>query len=85
MKVKFSGLSAENITSATSRILRLRELCEFLGTSRSSVYNWINAQSNWHIPDFPKPIRIGNSAIGWLESDVVKYVQTRQQKGARHV
>lgn len=85
MKVELSGSSAESCTSTASRILRLRDLCKLLSTSRSSVYNWINKQSAWHIPDFPKPIRIGNSAIGWLESDVVKYVQTRQQKGARHV
>lgn len=62
-----------------TKILRLREVCTRLGVSRSSVYNWINIKSQWHIPEFPKPIRIGRSAIGWHDAEIEQYLASRAQ------
>jgi prophage regulatory protein len=51
-------------------ILRLRRLTQKIGISNASVYNKLNPKSKYHDPSFPKPIRLGVSSVGWLESSV---------------
>jgi len=45
-----------------------------LSVSRSTVYNWMNPKSKYYRPEFPKPIKISTSAIGWLESDIQGFI-----------
>lgn len=59
------------------RILRLPGVQARTGLSRSSIYLRI-AQGS-----FPKPIRLGERAVGWLDSEVSDWLahrvrQTRQ-------
>jgi prophage regulatory protein len=63
------------------RILRIKEVCALIGVSRSTVYNWINQNSRWHIPAFPKPVRLGNSAIGWSEDEILAYLRQAPRAG----
>ena len=46
------------------RILRLPEVLQKVGLSRSSIYRMINNE------EFPAPLRLSSNAIGWFESDV---------------
>ena len=57
------------------KIIRLPELRVRLGVSGSSVYNWLDPKSPQHIPNFPKQIRIGKKAVGWLESEIDTYLE----------
>ena len=52
-------------------ILRLHDVKVRVGLSRSSIYAAISSGR------FPKPIRLGARAVGWLESEVTAWV--RQQ------
>lgn len=54
------------------RILRLPEVKARVGLSRSSIYLRINDD-----PEFPKPISLGDRAIGFLESDVDRWIASR--------
>lgn len=56
------------------RIVRLAQLLEFLGLSRSTVYLRLNPKSKYHDPKFPKPVRLGAKAVGWLMADVCEYI-----------
>ena len=53
------------------KILRLPEVKEFTGLSRSSIYLRM-ANRN-----FPKSISLGGRAVGWLESDIQKWLEDR--------
>lgn len=64
-----------------SRILRLGAVCQLIGVSRSTLYNWIDSQSRWYIPSFPRPIRIGNAAIGWHENELLEYMRSAARAG----
>lgn len=57
------------------KIIRTKDLVAMLGVSRSTVYNWLDHKSKHHRPEFPRPIKIGKAAIGWLEADLVRFVQ----------
>lgn len=63
------------------RLLRLKHVCALMGVSRSTIYNWIREKSRWYIPEFPKPIRIGKTAIGWQEDEIARYLRQAPRAG----
>ena len=57
-------------------ILRRPQVEQRTGLSRSTLYQYIKDG------DFPKPVRLGLRAVGWLESDISEWIAARV-KGAR--
>ena len=55
----------------THKILRLPEVKETTGLSRSSIYLRIANK------EFPSPISLGGRAVGWLESDIQSWLNER--------
>ena len=58
-------------------ILRLPAFSQKIGYQRSSIYDRLNPSSPRYDPAFPKPIRLGQRAIGFLESDADAWIATR--------
>jgi len=54
-----------------SRVLRLKEVCNVTGLGRSFIYQ-LQAEQQ-----FPRSIKIGVRAVGWLESEVRAWVESR--------
>ena len=61
----------ESDMTATPRILRLPSVRERTGLSRSSIYLRISEGR------FPKPISLGERAVGWLESEITEWLNRR--------
>jgi len=55
-------------------ILRRHMLEERVGLSRSTIYDKLNPNSPRHDPTFPKPIRLGGFAVGWLSHEVDEWI-----------
>jgi len=53
------------------RILRRTEVEATIGLGRSSIYAMMEAGS------FPKPVRLGQRAVGWLEHEVQEWLKNR--------
>lgn len=53
------------------RALRLPDVIKITGLKRSSIYKYINENA------FPKPISLGARCVGWLESEINTWLQTR--------
>ena len=53
------------------KILRRPEVETRTGLSRSTIYAKIGSN------EFPKSIRLGRRAVGWLEADVVSWIRRR--------
>ena len=58
---------------APPRVLRLPRVQARTGLSRSTIYGRAAAGS------FPKPVRLGVGAIGWIESEIDAWI--REQIG----
>jgi prophage regulatory protein len=69
-------------TTPTKRIIRLPELKNQTGKSRSSIYDTLNPKSPRYDSSFPKPARIGLRSIGWYESEVQAWIESRREIGA---
>ena len=53
------------------RILRTREVVTLTGVSRVTLWRW--HRNN----EFPSPIRLGPNTVGWRESDVLVWLESR--------
>jgi prophage regulatory protein len=56
------------------RILRLPRVIERVGFSRSAIYDFVSKGG------FPKPVKIGVRAVGWLDSDIDAWIRDRLAK-----
>ena len=57
------------------RILRIPEVLERVGLSRSTV--WRLAQAD----QFPKPVKLGGRAVGWIEEEIDAWIASRSRAG----
>ncbi len=55
----------------SKRVLRLPQVIEFTGIGKSSVYKGVSNGS------FPKPIQLTERSVGWLESEVLEWLEAR--------
>lgn len=54
-----------------NKILRLPAVKDQTGLSRSTIYLQISKNK------FPKPISLGDRAVGWLEKDIDSWLEQR--------
>ncbi|MFP4238959.1 MAG: helix-turn-helix transcriptional regulator [Rhodosalinus sp.] len=52
----------------TQKLLKIRDVCERTALSRSTVYAKIRAG------EFPPPVKLGDRAVAWRESDVLEWL-----------
>jgi len=60
-----------------TRVLRLKQVKDRTGLSRSTIYDRFNPKSPRFDVSFPKPFKLGRSAIGWLESSIDAWINSR--------
>lgn len=60
------------------KVLRLKEVMRLTGLARSTVYDYITKQQ------FPKPITLGDRAVGWLEHEIQDWINERIAIRDRH-
>ena len=53
------------------RIIRLPEVINRTGLSRSTIYSRISKNS------FPHSISLGDRAVGWIESEIDEWIESR--------
>lgn len=60
------------------RIIRLQDVKHSTGLGRSTIYKYISEGS------FPKPVSLGDRAVGWVESEVMGWVMARIEARDSH-
>jgi prophage regulatory protein len=55
-------------TERNLKILRLKDVIERTGMSRSTIYAYIGKDK------FPKPFNIGERAVGWYEHNIEQWI-----------
>ena len=59
------------------KIIRLPEVLDMTGKSKSSQYAMLNPNSPTYDPSFPKSISIGLRSKGWLEQEVIDWLKRK--------
>lgn len=59
------------------KIIRLKEVVSITSLARSTIYRYVGQGV------FPKPISLGDRAVGWVESEVNEWILMRvAERGA---
>jgi len=65
------------------RILRIKQVIERTGLSRSTIYDWMNPKSKRYDNSFPQAFKLnanatkGTGSVGWLESSIDEWIELR--------
>ena len=62
------------MTKSNIKIVRLPAVLQQIGIARSTLYDWINPKSPRYDPSFPKQRKLGQQAVGWVESELNEWL-----------
>jgi len=65
------------VKSTPTRIIRVPEVCNRIGTSRTHLHRLINAGK------FPSPVKLSEKLIGFYEHEVEEYLKALSIKGSK--
>ncbi|WP_300525856.1 AlpA family transcriptional regulator [Alcanivorax sp.] len=71
-------MSISSQSPRSLRVLRRPEVEQLTGQSRSKIYAMMSEASPYYDPDWPKPIRLGARSVGWLEHEVMAWIDSRR-------
>tara|TARA_R100000005_G_C4982571_1_gene191913 strand:+ start:1456 stop:1677 length:222 start_codon:yes stop_codon:yes gene_type:complete len=72
LRNEFSILN-EGVYIMGNRILKLPEVIERTGLSKSSIYAYQKEGV------FPKPINLGPRSVGWVEQDIASWIESKRR------
>lgn len=61
------------------KVLRKKQVREMTGLSYSTIYAKLNPKSAQYDPSFPRQFRISAGTVGWYQSDIVAWLQSRSE------
>ncbi|EJM17142.1 putative transcriptional regulator [Pseudomonas sp. GM21] len=59
------------------RIIRLKPLTARIGLSRSTIYDRMDKLSPRYDPTFPRSVKLGPGAVGWIDSEITAWLEQR--------
>ncbi|MNJ21304.1 Prophage CP4-57 regulatory protein (AlpA) [compost metagenome] len=80
-EIEAKTMSVTSMTNCVSRVLRLKHVQERVGLGRSTIYDRMNPESPRYDSTFPKPIKLGIAAIGWIEAEIDAWIKSRVTAG----
>lgn len=72
-----AAAEAPKLSPRGPTILRLKQVMERTGLSRSTIYDKLSINSPRHDPIFPKQVRLGETAVGWVSDEIDSWVSAR--------
>jgi len=61
----------------TYKMLRMKQLIEYTGLSRSTLYDIMDVKSKRYDPTFPRAIKLTEATVCWLESEVNAWLESK--------
>lgn len=69
--------SHQKIVPGQLRIIRLKQVIELTGLSRSTIYDLMNPKLTRYDPDFPKSIQLTQGTVGWIYTEVEQWIENK--------
>lgn len=55
-------------------LLTAKQVAGTLGISESTLWAWVDENGKHHVPDFPRPFRIGKGCTRWRAREIDAYL-----------
>lgn len=62
------------------RVVRMARVKEMTGLGQSTLFAKYDASSPCFDPTFPKRVKLGIRSVGWIESEIMEWVQSSRIK-----
>ena len=59
------------------QLLNIKDVIEYTGLSRSSIYEMINEDSDRYDPTFPKKVQLSKVRVAWVASEVAEWINSK--------
>ncbi|WP_150465764.1 helix-turn-helix transcriptional regulator [Francisella sp. SYW-2] len=60
------------MVTSNNKVLRIKDVVELCGVSRSTIYRWCNDPKN----SFPKYIKLSATSTGWYAKDINNWLES---------
>jgi prophage regulatory protein len=75
-------MNMANVERFAMTVIRWKTLIELTSLSRSMLSELQNPKSQRYDPRFPKKIQLGPRAVGWMLSDIERWLRERTIQSA---
>jgi prophage regulatory protein len=70
-------MESDVMSEKLPRVIRLKEVLGMTGLARSTIYDRMDRGSPRYDESFPRPIRLGRNSVGWIEFEIVCWINSR--------
>lgn len=70
-------MSSFNETQPANRILRLKQVVEYVGLSRSTIYDILDPNSKRYDPTFPRQVKLSIASVGWVAGEIEIWIESK--------
>ncbi|MDS7928249.1 AlpA family phage regulatory protein [Acinetobacter sp. V91_7] len=60
-----------------NKIINLRQVIDFTGLSRATIYNLLDPKSEYYDSSFPKQIRLTTNRVGWSALELNIWIESK--------
>ena len=78
-KENHTNLRRAPVSDGRVTLLTLRQVMKMTGLGKSSIYKLMSQGQ------FPRPVRVGNRAVRWVEHEVWAYICSRPRAGSERL
>lgn len=70
-------MTTKTTSQAPFFIMRRRDVEKKTGLSRSTIYDKLSPKSPRYDPTFPKQVRLGLDAVGWVSTEIDQWLLSK--------
>lgn len=60
-----------------NQLISIKQVVEFVGVGRSTIYEMMDENSPYHDPTFPKKVKITQNRIGWSAWEINQWIENK--------
>lgn len=60
-----------------NQLISIKQVVEFVGVGRSTIYEMMDEDSLYYDPTFPKKVKITQNRIGWSAYEINQWIENK--------
>lgn len=60
-----------------NKIINIKQVIEFTGLSRATIYSLLDPKSDYYDSTFPKQVRLTTNRVGWSASEINQWIESK--------
>ncbi|CAA0155936.1 hypothetical protein AB945B12_00243 [Acinetobacter baumannii] len=76
-KGKTMNAPSIHTTFVMNKIINIKQVIEFTGLSRATIYSLLDPKSDYYDPTFPKQIRLTKNRVAWSALEINEWIESK--------